>query len=102
MTTPTDTPTKSTTAIQAEKPATEKSDKFYAAMPQIPGVGNDARESSSTGSGLDSRRLVQIGGMIAAVLVIGIAIVWWMTSRPRTTIDSSPSDAAVTETPVPE
>ncbi len=102
MSIPTDSPVKSTTTIQAEKPAAEKSDKFHAAMPQIPGVGNVLPAPSGTGSGAESRRLVLIGGMIAALLVIGIAIVWWMTRRPRTTADSSPSDAAVTESPVPE
>jgi hypothetical protein len=101
MTIPTDSPTKSTTTIQAEKPAPVKSDKFQVAMPQIPGVGNVSPVSSGTGSGADSRRLVQIGGMIAAVLMIGIAIVWWMKSRPRTAVDSSASDAAVTEPAVP-
>ena len=71
-------------------------------MPQIPGVSNVPPGSSGTGSGAGSRRLVQIGGIIVAVLVIGIAIIWWMKSRPRTTVDPSPSDAALSETPVPE
>ena len=97
-----DLPTKSTTTMQAEKPATEKPDKFHAAMPQIPGVGNVPPSTPGARSGADSKRLVQIGGLVAAVMVIGIAVVWWMRSRPRAAVEPAPTDAAVAEAPVPE
>ena len=90
---------KSTTTIP-EKPATQEFDPFHPAMPQIPGVSNIPQHTSRNLSGADTRRLAQIGGIAAAVLVIGIAILWWIKSTPRTAVESSTPEAAITESPV--
>jgi len=93
-------PTKSVTTIP-EKPATQKFDPFHPEMPQIPGVSRIPRHTSGNLIGMDARRLAQIGGIVAAALVIGIAILWWIKGAPRTAVGSSTPEAAITESPVP-
>ena len=90
---------KSTTTIP-EKPATQEFDPFHPAMPQIPGVSNIPQHTSRNLSGADTRRLAQIGGIAAAVLVIGIAILWWIKTAHRAAVQSSTPQAAITESPV--
>ena len=87
---------KSTPTIP-EKPATQKFDPFHPAMPQIPGVSDIPQQTPRN----LRRRHAQIGGIVAAVLVIGIAILWWIESTPRTAVESSTSEVSITESPVP-
>jgi hypothetical protein len=96
MTIPAEPPTKSPTAVP-EKPATPKFDAFHPEMPQIPGVN----KPSVKASGADTRRPAQIGGIIAAVLVIGIALLWWIKSTLQPAADSPAPFQDVAETSVP-
>jgi hypothetical protein len=92
MTMPVEPPTKSPVA-NAEKSARPKFDAFHPEMPRIPGVNNAPR----TGRGMGARHFAKIGGMIVAVLVIGIAILWWITRAPRNAAKSPASEAAMAE-----
>jgi hypothetical protein len=49
-------------------------------MPQIPGVGSAQPGASTIADDTIANRRVQIGALSAAVLVAGIAIVWWAKS----------------------
>jgi hypothetical protein len=87
---PAEPPTKSPAAI-AEKPATPEYDAFHPQMPQIPGLNREPRKAV----GADSQRLVLIGGMIAAVLIVSLALQWWIKSAPRKAVESRvPDDPA--------
>ena len=64
--------------IEAPKKPPDNLDRFRPTMPQIPGV-NDARQSASTIThDANAKRRLQIGGSAAALLVVGIAILWWV------------------------
>src|ERR1019366_7258338 len=89
------------TTTTPEKPAAQKFDPFHPAMPQIPGVSDTPQHKSQNLSGTNTRRLAQIGGIVAAVLAIGIAILWWIKSTLRTAVESSTPEAAITESHVP-
>ncbi len=93
--------TKSPTPLTEEKPLADKFDRFHPAMPQIPGVGATPRQAPQKpdNSASQSQRLLQIAGIAAAVIVIGIFILWWMKGRPRAT-DQTATPAPVEE-PVP-
>src|ERR1019366_2693083 len=84
-------PTKFPTATP-EKSSTHNFDRFHPEMPQIPGVNDVSGHSPQSLRGTDTRRLAKIGGIICAILVIGIAILWWIKSR--TAIEPSAPDAA--------
>ncbi len=100
MTTLPETPVKSPSAA-AEKPAPAKADEksaplkfdaFHPSMPQIPGVHSASRGQDGAGS----QRLKLIGGTAAAVLVVGLAVQWWVKSAPRAAVGSAiPADATV-------
>jgi hypothetical protein len=96
MTMPAEPPTKSPAAI-TEKPAAPKFDAFHPEMPQIPGVNKMSRSPRAT----DTHRLAQIGGIIAAALVIGIAILWWIKSTPGRAVESPIPGDATAESSVP-
>jgi hypothetical protein len=96
MTIPAEPPTKSPTAIP-QKTAADKFDAFHPGMPQIPGVNT----ASPSPRGTDARRRAQIGGIIAAVLVIGITLLWWIRSAPRKEVESPAPEAATAESSVP-
>ena len=84
-----------------EKPAENKFDPFRPEMPQIPGVGTGARQAGRGLGGLDTQRLMQIGGIAAAVLLIGAVIFWWVKSNSRGASNSSSPDAGAAEQAVP-
>jgi hypothetical protein len=65
-----------------DKPVENKFDPFRPEMPQIPGVSQGSRQSNLASSGLDTQRLLQIGGIVLAVLLIGAVIFWRVRSRP--------------------
>ena len=84
---PAETPTKPPAAIP-EKPAAPNYDAFHPQMPQIPGLNSASRKPA----GADSQRLVMIGGVVAGLLFVGLAVLWWVKSAPRKAV----------ETPVPD
>ncbi len=84
-----------------DKPAENKFDPFRPEMPQIPGVGPGVRKGAKGVGGLDTQRLMQIGGIAVAVLLIGAVIFWWMKSKSRGASDSSSPDADTAEKAAP-
>ena len=88
-------PTKSTDA-PLDKPAENKFDPFRPEMPQIPGVSQGSRQPGQTSRGVETQRLLQIGGIAAAVVLIGAVIFWRVKSKPHSAGNSSSPDADVT------
>jgi hypothetical protein len=86
-----------------DKPAENKFDPFRPEMPIIPGVGPGARQAGRSLGGLDTQRLLQIGGIAAAIVLIGAVLFWWMKSKSHGEANSSSSGADATEqaTPTP-
>jgi hypothetical protein len=87
-------------------------ERFHAKMPQIPGVNNARPDGSTDGNDVNKRRLLQLGGLAAAVLLIGMVFLWWIKRgspgatpswESETATDAStppPTEPAVTEGPV--
>ena len=67
-------------------------------MPQIPGVN----KPSQTSDGAGGQRLKLIGGIAAAALVVGLAVLWWVKSAPRAAVQSSIPAEATVDSAVPE
>lgn len=82
------------------KPAENKFDPFRPDMPQIPGVGPGSRNAVRSSGGLDRDRLLQIGGIAGAVLLVGALILWWARSKPSGAGNAS-TDAEVADQNVP-
>src|SRR6266852_6094148 len=80
----------------SDKPVEKKFDPFRPEMPQIPGVSQGSRKAGRGLSGVDTQRLVQIGGIVAAVVLIGAVILWWVKSKASGKANS-PSDSEVAE-----
>jgi hypothetical protein len=82
-----------------------KVDRFHPGMPSIPGVSNASSNASRGGSGMDTQLLLQIGGMAAAVVLVGALFYWWATSRSRSAAkpaaDPDAAEQAVPVTPEP-
>jgi hypothetical protein len=99
---PTKLPTKPADAAP-DRPVENKFDPFRPEMPHIPGVGPDSRQSRRGVSGIDSQMLLQIGGLAAVVVLLGILIFWWFKSKPTGTGESASSDTNVADqlTPTP-
>jgi hypothetical protein len=72
-----------------------KFDRVHPDIRQIPRVENTRRSASSTESTGNPERVVQIGGAVAAVLVVGLAMTWWEMHIARGTVESSSSDAVL-------
>jgi hypothetical protein len=89
-------PTTKSPTTAPDKPATHKFDRFHPEMPNIPGVG----KATPSARAAQTRRRAQIGGIIAAVLLIGIAVLWWIKST-RTANQSTNSEAMLTESSAP-
>jgi len=83
-----------------DKPGENKFDPFRPEMPQIPGVSPGSRQADRKSGGLDTQRLLQIGGIVLAPLLIGAVILWWAKSNPRVAGNAS-SDAEVADRNVP-
>lgn len=84
-----------------DKPVENKFDPFRPEMPQIPGVGPGARQAGRGLAGFDTQLLLQIGGIAAAVVLIGAVLFWWVITKSRGTGNSSSSDEGATEQAVP-
>jgi hypothetical protein len=70
-------------------------------MPRIPGVNNARSIASASASNADAKRLMQIGGLAAAVLLIGIAVLWWTKRASHAAPGSPPSETAAEVTAPP-
>lgn len=81
----------------ANTPAANKFDPMRPEMPRIPGVSSGRTSSGS--SGIDSQRLMQIGG-IAAVALMLAGLFWWVRSATRATGNPS-GDSDVTQQDAP-
>jgi hypothetical protein len=77
-------------------------ERFRAEMPQIPGVNNVRPGGSTDANGASKTRLLQLGGLAAAVLLIGV-IFLWLIKRPShgATPSSELQAAAEASTPPP-
>jgi hypothetical protein len=84
-----------------DKPVEAKFDPFRPEMPQIPGVGPDARHARRGFSGIDSQLLMQIGGIAAAVVLIGGLIFWWFRGKPSGTGEPASTETDVAEQSAP-
>jgi hypothetical protein len=80
-----------------DKPVENKFDPFHPEMPQIPGVGPDSHQTRRGSSGIDTQRLLRIGGLAAVVVLIGVVIFWWVKSNSRGAANSSSPDADLAE-----
>jgi hypothetical protein len=89
----------------ANKPASpppDKQDRFRAQMPQIPGVSNTRPSASTSAANLNTTRIVQIGGLAAAVLLIGGLFLWRVKSASHGAAESpSPETAGEVSAPPP-
>jgi hypothetical protein len=95
MTMPAEPTTKSPTAV-SEKPAsspTPKFDAFHPEMPKIPGIEQQPRKSALP----DIPATVRIGGIVAAVVVIALALLWWIKSTLRPAGESPVPEVAIAE-----
>jgi hypothetical protein len=84
-----------------DKPAENKFDPFRPEMPQIPGVGTGSPQAQRGFSGFDTQRLLQIGGIAAAVVLIGALLFWWFKSKSRGTGNTASSETNVAEQAAP-
>jgi hypothetical protein len=76
-------------------------ERFRAEMPQIPGVGSARPSVSTSADDAIANRRLQIGGLSAAVLVAGIAILWWAKSATYGGSKPASSETAESSLPAP-
>ena len=95
MTMPVEPPIKS-----ASKPP-DNPGRYRAEMPQIPGVGSARPSVSTSADDAIANRRLQIGGLSAAVLVVGIAILWWAKSATYGGSKAASSETAESSLPAP-
>ena len=85
-----------------DKPVEKKFDMFRPEMPQIPGVSQGSRQAGRGLSGMDTQRLLQIGGIVAAVVLLSAVIFLWVKSKASGKVNStSDSDVAEQDMPIP-
>jgi len=84
-------------ANKPPSPPPDKPERFRAEMPQIPGVHNARPGVSVDESDAKKRRLLQLGGLAAAVLLIGIVFLWWIKRPSHGATGSQPSVTAAEE-----
>jgi hypothetical protein len=77
-------------------------DRFHPEMPQIPGVTGARLPAPAESSAVNAQRLIQILGAAVAILVIVLAIFWWVKSGSRKTADTAAAEPAAPETPLPQ
>lgn len=100
---PADPPTKTPDA-PPDKLAADKFDRFRPDMPNIPGVRRDSRPPENRASGMPERRMLQIGG-VAALILLGAIIFWMLRPKPRgasnPSSDSDVAEQAASMSPTP-
>jgi len=85
-----------------DKPVEKKFDMFRPEMPQIPGVSQGSSKAGRGLSDMDTQRLLQIGGIIAAVVLLSAVIFLWVKSKASGKVNStSDSDVAEQDMPIP-
>ncbi len=85
-----------------DKPVEKKFDMFRPEMPQIPGVSQGSSKAGRGLSDMDTQRLLQIGGIIAAVVLLSAVIFLWVKSKASGKVNStSDSDVAEQDMPTP-
>jgi len=100
-------------ANKPPSPPPEKLERFRAEMPQIPGVNHAPPSISTDANDSNKKRLAQIGGLAAVLLVVGIVFLWWIrraspgatgspVSETATEASTPPPIAAASETAVTE
>jgi hypothetical protein len=87
-------PTKTPDAPPAT-PAEKKFDRYHPNMPTIPGVSQGSGQAAR-GSGGEMQRLVLIGGIAAAMVLIGALIFWRVKGKSHGPANSS-SDSDIAE-----
>jgi hypothetical protein len=87
------------------KPEAKTFDRFHPEMPKIPGVSPGSRQVARRSSSIDRQGLLQIGGLAAAVVLIGAVSLLLIKSRSPRAVKSSPvsdvTDQAVTAPSLP-
>jgi hypothetical protein len=85
-----------------DKAEENKFDRFRPEMPTIPGVSQGSRQAARGPSGIHTQRLLQIGGIAIAVLLIGAVILWRVLSKSQGAANpSTESDVAEQAAPAP-
>jgi hypothetical protein len=74
----------------------DKPNRLHAEMPQIPGVGGAQR---SSGLSTNATRMIQIGGLAAAGLLIAVGIFWWVKSASSRGPQPTSLEPAAVESP---
>src|ERR1700687_4937825 len=83
-------------------PPPDKLDRFRAEMPRIPGLHNARPDASKSANDANVTRLVQIGGLAAALLLVGVVFLWWIKRSSHGALESPTSEtAAEAYTPPP-
>jgi hypothetical protein len=94
---PAETPSKPPSAAPANLP--DKPKPLRVETPEIPGVSTIRQ---GTANGLNATRLIQIGGLAAAVLLIAVGILWWVKSASHRGPGSTSSEPAALGSPASE
>jgi hypothetical protein len=76
-------------------------DRFHPEMPNIPGVNNARPDVSTSASNANPKRLVQIGGLAVAVLLIGVAILWLIESARHRALESPSTETSAMDPSMP-
>jgi hypothetical protein len=90
-----------TSASKSSAKPSNKFDPFHPDMPQIPGVSDTHLRTPRNASSAQARRFTQIGGVVAAAVVIGVAILLWVNRAPRRAAESSAAGTTATEASTP-
>ena len=107
---PTKTPDAPSAKHAESKPAESKAeaktfDRFHPEMPTIPGVSQGSREVARRSSSMDQQGLLQIGGIAAVAVFIGLLSYFLIKGRSSSAVKSSPvadvTDQAVLPPPLP-
>lgn len=95
-------PTKPPEALP-EKSTESKPSRFRPEMPQIPGVtqGTPQAQARRGPGGTNLQPLLQIGGIVAIVVVLGGMIFWWAVSRPHGVAKTASPDVDTAEQSTP-
>jgi len=88
---------------RVEKKTDTHFDRFRPEMPTIPGVSNvpvgPPERSPVIPVGVDTQRIVKIGGMIAAVVFVVIGALLWIRHASHVTVDSPSADSVQPSVP---
>ena len=83
------------------KPAENKFDPFRPEMPKIPGVSESARHEKRFSFGADTQRLLQIGGIVTAVVLISAIIIWQVKNNLGRITEPKPNTEVSEQATIP-